>query len=178
MSTQGFNFNAAHSDRWSVSFTNLPTITDPRDLAMYDRFVKSLVLPDYNMGEIISRGPFGFQVRHQAIPLPNVDLSQLQIEFKLNETMKNYLNIFGWMRNLKYAEELDPKEEFVRNNTIKGILLTVMDNQKRPVAVLTFTKCFLLSLSSLSLDTGSSEEISFTCNFSYEEIKYEERSIV
>lgn len=172
-----FNFNTLHSDRWSVAFSNLPTIDDPRDLVMFDRFVKSLVIPDYNMEEIISYGNFGYQIRHPAIPKANIDLSQVQIEFKLSEDMQNYLKLFGWMKNLKYSEELNPNI-LVRKNTIKAINLMISDNQKRTIATLSFTQCFLLSLSSLSLEQGSSEEITFTCNFSYEEINYTTESIL
>ena len=36
-----------------------------------------------------------------------------------------------------------------------------------------FTDLFLLNLSSIQLSMGSSDEVTFTCNFSYEEILYE-----
>ena len=40
-----------------------------------------------------------------------------------------------------------------------------------------FTEAFLLGLSSISLNMGISDEITFTANFSYEEIKYETKGI-
>lgn len=168
------NINLFHGDRWSIGFSNLPGV-ETRDLAMYDRFVKSVVVPDYNIEEIISYGPGGFQIRHQSAPKKNINLSQLQIEFKLNEDLRNYFNLFNWMRNTKYAENVDTAK--FRDFSIKAINIELLDNQKRIVAVLTFTKCFLLSLSSISLETGTSDEITFTTNFSYEEINYELRSI-
>jgi len=169
-----FNMNLFHNDRWSIGFSNLPNV-DNRDLPMYDRFVKSVVVPDYNMEELISYGPGGFQIRHQVAPKKNMNLSQLQIEFKLNEDLRNYLSLFIWMRDTKYAQRVDT--ERFRDFTIKAINIEIMDNQKRLVAVLTFTKCFLLSLSSMSLENGTSDEVTFTTNFSYEEINYQLKSI-
>lgn len=171
-----FNFNTFHSDKWDVSFSNLPYV-DTRDLSMYDRFVKSVVIPDYNLEEIMSYGPEGFAVRHPVGRKVNYNLSQIQIEFKLSEDLLNYLNLFEWMRSLKYGENI-PETDFFRHHTIKSIAINIRDNQKRSIAVMRFTQCFLLTLSSLGLETGSSEEITFTANFSYEELKYERESVL
>ena len=43
---------------------------------------------------------------------------------------------------------------------------------------MSFTEAFILSLSSLSLNQGSSDEITFTVNCSYEEVIYERKSIL
>ncbi|MEM4260967.1 MAG: hypothetical protein QXG00_07035 [Candidatus Woesearchaeota archaeon] len=171
------NFNTFHSDGWTCSFSNMPSMSGVADMAMFDNFVKSLVLPDYNIEEIDSQF-MGFRVRHPVAPKLNTNLSQLQIEFKLNEDALNYLTLFEFMRQLKYAELSDNfTEDWIRKYTIKSIILNLNDNQKRLIAVIRFTEAFLLSLSSLSLTTGSAEEITFTCNFSYEEILYERKSI-
>lgn len=172
-----FSMNTFHSDKWDVAFSNLPSIEDTRDLAMYDRFVKSIVIPDYNLAEILSYGPDGFMIRHPVGRRVNTDLSQIQIEFKLSEDMLNYLNLFEWIRRIKYHENI-PENDFFRNYTIKGININIRDNQKRPIAIMTFTNCFLLSISSLSLETGNSEEITFSTNFSYEELKYDTESVL
>ena len=171
--------NLFHNDKWAISFSNLPSLAAIRDMKMYDNFVKSVVFPDYNMGEIISNIK-GFNIRHPLGGIKaNEDLSQLQIEFKLSEDMKNYINLFEWMQALKYGQVTDfnNEEEFFRKNTIKSINLNIMDNQKRTIAVWRFTEAFLLGLSSISLNMGISDEITFTANFSYEEIKYETKTI-
>lgn len=170
--------NTFHNDKWQVSFSNLPSLGTIRDMRMYDNYVKSVVFPDYNMGEIISDMPGGFKIRHPQGPRPNEDLSQIQIEFKLSEDMKNYINLFEWMQALKYGNVTDfnDDEDFFRKYTIKSINLNILDNQKRPIAVWRFTQAFLLTLGSVSLDAGISEEVTFTVNFSYEEIFYETKA--
>lgn len=166
--------NLFHNDKWIPTFSNIPTVSDNSDMRYYDNYVKSFIVPDYNLDEIYSDGTGGFRIRHPKGGMwPNKDLSQLQIEFKLSEDMLNYLLFFKWMRQIKYGEINDSHTDFFRKYTIKKLILSILDNQKRTVANLIFTELFLLNLSSMQLTMGSSEEVVFTCNFSYEEILYE-----
>jgi len=170
--------NVFHNDKWQLNFSNLPSLGALRDMKLYDNYIKSVVFPDYNMQEIYS-DMMGFRVRHpEAGVRANFDLSQLQIEFKLSEDMKNYINLFEWMQALKYGQvsNFNTDEEFFRKNTIKSINLNILDNQKRPIAVWSFTECFLSTLGSLSLDMGVSDEVTFTANFTYEEIKFKTKA--
>jgi len=171
--------NTAHSDKWTLTFSNMPTLGSMRDMRMYDSYIKSVTIPEYSMGEIISNG-MGFNIRHPLGGIKaNQDLAQLTVEFKLSEDLQNYSNLFLWMQNLRYGkvENFNTEEEFFRLNTIKSINLNILDNQKRIIALFRFTQAFLLSLSSLSLNNGSSDEILFSCGFSYEEIFYESKNI-
>jgi hypothetical protein len=146
---------------------------------MYENYVKSFTFPDYNMQEIFSDIK-GFRIRHPVAGIKaNEDLSQIQIEFRVSEDMKNYAHLFLWMQALKYGRSdiFKDEAEFFRLNTIKSINLVILDNQKRSIVNWSFTEAFLLSLSSLSLNMGTSDEISFTCNFSYEEIKFDIKTI-
>lgn len=171
--------NLFHNDKWTISFSNLPTLSTIRDMRIYDNFVKSVTMPDYNMGELYSDIK-GFRIRHPFAGInANIDLSQLQIEFKLSEDMRNYINLFEWMQALRYGKVtgFNSEEEFFRKYTIKSINLNILDNQKRTIAVWRFTEAFLLTLSSLSLNNGTSEEVTFTTNFSYQEIFYEAKTV-
>ena len=171
--------NTLHSDKWQVTFSNIPTLESNRDFRIYENYVKSFTFPDYNMSELYSEIR-GFRIRHPVGGIKaNEDLSPIQIEFRVSEDMKNYANLFLWMQALKYGRSDIFKDEadFFRLNTIKSINLQILDNQKRPVTIWKFTEAFLISLSSLSLNTGTSDEISFTCNFSYEEIKFDIKTI-
>jgi len=175
--SMSFNFNTFHSDGWNCNFTNLPSLSGQTDLSQFDNFVKSIVIPDYNMEEITSDYK-DFRIRHPAAPNINKNFAQVQIEFKLNEDMSNYLSIFEYMRQLKYGELSDDyTDELIRKYTIKSIILSLNDNQKRPIAVMRFTEAFILSLSSLALTTGTAEELTFSVVCSYQELLYERKSI-
>jgi hypothetical protein len=179
MATETMFPNLFHSSNWQVNFSNMPALESIRDMRLYDNLVKSVTFPDYNMSEIYSDF-MGFRVRHPEAPKINVDLSQIQISFKLSEDMRNYIYLFEWMKAMKAGDVTDfsSEEDLFRKNTIKSISLNILDNQKRTVAVWRFTEAFLLSLSSLALDNGISEEVTFTCNFSYEQILYEKKNVL
>ena len=158
--------NPFHQDKWKVNFSNIPSVTGFEKMPLYDLYVKSVVLPDVNITEQFSNFQ-QFQIRHP-ISKGNVELSQLQITFKADENLENYYNLFTWMLNLRYGQDIDTT--LIRDNTIKSIDILMLDNQKRIKGKLNFSKCFLLSLSSLSLDYGVVDEVPFTANFSYEEV--------
>tara|TARA_Y100000310_G_C20704363_1_gene833724 strand:+ start:20147 stop:20638 length:492 start_codon:yes stop_codon:yes gene_type:complete len=127
------------------------------------------------MEEIQSFGPNGFMNRHPVAGMKkNTNLSQMQVEFKLSEDMRNYFHFFRWIQELKYGiPENGAYEGLIRKYTIKSATLSILDNQKRPVVNVRFTELFLLNLSSVQLTMGSSDEVTFTSNFSYEEIFYD-----
>lgn len=164
--------NTFHSDSWNVTFSNIPSISDMRNMRYYDSYVKSVILPDYNIQEFYSPGNNGFGVRHPVAPKVNDNLSQLQVEFKLSEDMYNYIQLLYWMQQIKYGKIDNSHDDYFRKYTIKEICINMLDNQKRKVVDILFTQCFLITLSSLSLEMGNSEEVNFVCNFSYEELKY------
>jgi hypothetical protein len=149
-----------------------------QDMAIFDNFVKSVVLPDYSIEEIYSDYKT-YRIRHPGTPKMNANLSQIQIEFKLSEDMLNYITLFEYMRQLRYGElDLDNvDDDRIRKYVIKSIILNLMDNQKRLISVLRFTNAFILSLSSLPLTTGTADEMTFTITCSYSELLYERKSI-
>ena len=173
-----FNFNLFHQDSFDIAFSNLPSITEMKDLSISDRFVKSLTIPEYTLVQILSNGPDGFLIKHPVGPKANADLGILAIEFKLSEDAINYLNLFECMMSVKYASNLNMTEtDLFRKYVIKGININIKDNQKRKIATLTFTNAMLINLGGLSLEMGVAEEVLFSTAFSYEELKYNRFSI-
>jgi len=165
--------NTFHNSRWKVTFSNVPTVDKVDDLKYLEHYIKSITIPDYNIQELYSEFK-GARVRHP-ISRINDNLTQFQIDIKISENMENYLYLFEWLQRLRYGQELD--EEQIHHETIKRITLHTLDNQSRSVAMLHFTECFLMNLSSLSLDSGVDDELVMTCNFSYEEVLFERQTI-
>jgi len=177
MANSGFFPNVMHSDKWRITFSNIPTLSDASEMRYFDNYIKSCTLPPYTMGEILSQLPMGMQIRHPLGGMKrNQDLGQLPITFKVSEDMYNYLVLFKWMQELRYGE-IDPShQDFFRKYSIKRLILSMLDNQKRTVAEITFTNVFLQDLGALDLSFGTTEELSFNCSFSYEEIFYETKN--
>lgn len=166
--------NILHGDKWRLTLSNIPTLTDVGDMKYFDNYLKSLSIPSYQMGgEIISHGPGGFDIRHPLGGMrKNRDLGHLNITYKVSEDMYNYLIMFSWMMQLKYGN-IDPRhEDYFRKYSINKATLSMLDNQKRVVTELSFTQLLPITLGELSLNFGSTDELSFNMEFSYEEIFY------
>jgi len=166
--------NVLHSDKWKITFSNIPSLDDMSEMRYFDNYVKSCTIPNYSMGQIISKHPLGFDIRHPLGGMKiNQDLNQINLTFKLSEDMYNYLILFKWIQQLRYGQ-IDPRhDDFFRKYVIKKLVISMLDNQKRTVAELHFTNLFLLDLGSLDLNFGSTDELAFTTSFSYEEILYD-----
>lgn len=165
--------NIFRGDKWYLTFSNIPTVTDRHDLRLFDNYIKSFTLPSYEMGEITSHGPLGMNVRHPVGGIKiNDNLGPVSIDFKLSENMENYLYLFRWMLELKYGRLRDDYDGMIRKYYIDSLYLHLLDNQKRKTTNLKFTHVFLTNLSSLPLVFGSSPEVTFSGTFTYEEIVY------
>lgn len=159
--------NHFHADLWQVVFSNVPTITEPSELAYVERFVRTCNLPEYDLD--VDESQFrGSRILHPVAPKFNTDLGLLQIEFKLSENMKNYLYLFEWMQRIRRGEASSP----VRKYWCDELTIKMLDNQKRTTGWFTFSHAFCVALSALPLTVGTSEEVTFTANFDYEQILF------
>jgi len=170
----GFFPNVLHGDKWRITFSNIPTLNDVGNMRYFDNYIKSCTIPAYTMGEIISNLPDGWQVRHPLGGMKkNQDLGSLNLTFKLSEDMYNYLVFFSWIQNLRYGELPQSHQDYFRKYTVKKLIISMLDNQKRTVAELSFTNLFLTELGALDLTYGSTEELTYSCTFTYETVLYD-----
>lgn len=181
MSESQKNINAFSSDKWKLVLSNIPTVEgNTSDLSfLYENFVKSVVIPDYN-SELLQSHFKGSVINHPVMP-DNKELSDLLIEFKLDENFLNYFNLFSYLQELRYGKirKTPPdqvrnsprkKDSFIRLYDIKAIHILSLDNERRTQKILEFTECFVHSLSTISLEFGKSEDVTFTVNIKYQEM--------
>lgn len=162
--------NMFHNDSWSVVFSNIPN-TEPEtkiDNRLFDLYVKSFALPDLQLDTVNTDFKNG-SVR-QVMSKANDNLQQLSIEFKVSEDLRNYFILYNYLMATRYGEILD-NEDWLRFNTVKHIKLVCFDNQRREIGGIIFTNSIITSVGSLSLQMGSSEPVTFSTTFFYEEAK-------
>lgn len=177
MSTQN-NINTFSSDKWKVNFSSIPTLNSTlQDLAsLYEHSIKSITLPDYNVN--FTQSNFRASVIHHPVDHENEDLSDLLIEFVVDENFLNYYNLFEYAQKYKYhnpnipspSTNINDKKSIFRLYDIKSIDVLILDNQRRTKKILSFKECFIHSISSIALVMGESENVTFTVNFKYQEV--------
>ena len=165
MSSNNVLINTFHADKWKVNFSNIPSITNFKQLGLYDNFVRSLSIPEYTLEMTTSH--FKDEIRRYPTPKKNDNLNMLSIDFKVDENVENYHNLLTYMQAIRYGKV---NTETLVRNTINTIEISMLDNQKRTKSKISFTEAFLVSLSALSLVMGSADEHTFTAQFVYEEM--------
>ena len=160
--------NMFHNDSWSVIFSNIPNASPETkvDMRLFDLYVKSFALPDLQLDTANTEFKEG-SVR-QVMSKANDNLQMMSIEFKVSEDMRNYFILYQYLMATRYGKILD-KEKWLRNNVVKNIKLKCLDNQKREIGGIIFTNAIITSVGSLSLQMGSSEPVTFSVTFFYEE---------
>jgi hypothetical protein len=169
------SINLWHNDLWTISFSNIPSVTTITDLDIFNQFVKSVNFPEYS-GENENTDQFiGFRAEHPIGHSLNREVGMLQVEFKIDEQFKNYIHLFTWMQNIRYGQNIDT--ELLRDYVCKEISLTILDNLKRTQGRFSFTKATCIGLSAIPMAYGTGEEVTFMANFDYEQVLWNPENI-
>lgn len=179
MSLPQEHINVHFKNNFKVNFSNIPTVGSFGDIRfLYEQMTHSVTLPDYNQDLIESH--FQNRISYNPISKDNDGLSDLLIEFKIDEKFLNYYNLFQFMRKTRRGEPTPPdtritprnrfaQEQYIHNYDIETINLQILNGQQIHVATLSFKGVFVVSLSTVSLTFGDSDENTFTVNFKYRE---------
>lgn len=165
--------NVAHSDKFSVTFSNIPGYvpsvgSNVDNMNLYDLYVKEVNFPGMAL-TLVQTNFRNYEINHPSSK-SNDNLGDITITFKMSEGMLNYYYIFRWIKNLRETVNVN-SEEFFRNNFIKQIRLSVLDNQKRAKFYYDFSNGFVIDLSSINFTNGIDEEITFTVTIKYEDVQ-------
>lgn len=142
-------------------------------------FVQSVNLPTIQLGDTAVPTPF----RRMPIAGDHIDFGDLQITFKVDESMKNYIELFNWIKaigfpdNFEQHKAVDPK--FVKYGSGEGVYsdatLVVMSSAMNPIHEIIFTELFPVSLTDFVFDSRNSDveyiEATATFKFSKFDIK-------
>lgn len=162
--------NVAYSDKFKISLSNIPTVSNLRDLAYYDNYVRAVSFPPLSLTLLDSN--FRNTRVYHPISRDNVETNLIRITFKVSEGYKNYYNIWSWLKNLRAGSISDGKKELIREDWIENIRLTILDNENRDAAYFDFKECFVTNLTELTLVNGTSSELEFSIDIDYLKLDY------
>ena len=137
-------------------------------------FVQGINLPGMNLGETQEPSPF---VR---IPVPGDHLSfnELVMTFRVDEDMRNYLELHDWLRGLGFPDNFQQykalnDQTFNEFGSGEGILsdasLMILNSAMNPNIEVTFEDVYISSLSDLDFTYSGLDVDYITCtaNFRY-----------
>lgn len=134
-------------------------------------FVQRVNIPSITLGGEPVETPFS------RIPIPGTRLTygQLRVEFKVDEDMRNYMEIFSWLQQLGFPDSFEQYGTIARQPVQSGlgvysdITLTLLNSTMNPNKELTFLECYPVDLSDITMDSTSVdvEYVTATATFVY-----------
>lgn len=149
-------------------------------------FVQSVSLPSITLNRTEIPTPF------VKIPLAgdHLDFGELTVTYKVDESLKNYLEIYNWLIAIGFPDSFDQFKSIdnVRQSRNTGIVsplsgqgiysdvtLTILSSAMNPIHNITYYNAFPTSLSELEFVTTDSDinYLTSTVSFSYQKFTVE-----
>jgi hypothetical protein len=135
-------------------------------------FVTRTSIPGFSLGVAEYPNPF------VVLPIPGdkIDFGELQVTFKVDEDMKNYLEIFNWIMGMGFPDRYEQYASIKRMGKGSGLgiysdaTLTVLTSAMNPNIEFSFRNVFPFSLTEIDFSTQSAdvEYVEATASFRYE----------
>lgn len=98
-----------------------------------------------------------------------VEFAELDLSFIVDENMHNYNEIFSWMQGLGSPETSDQRKDLEENKygTRSDIAVLIENSNRNANLKFTFTDCFPVALSGVSLDVTGTDIIYPECSVTF-----------
>jgi hypothetical protein len=127
-------------------------------------FVQSVILPSINLNRTFIATPF--------INLPvagdHLEFGNLEVTFRVDEDMQNYLELYNWMQGLGFPDNFDQYKNIAARtrgplsggvdpltgeSVYSDATLLILSSNMNPISEITFIDVFPIGLSQLSFDS-------------------------
>lgn len=147
-------------------------------------FVQTCSLPSITLNRVDVGTPF------VKIPFAgdHLDFGELSINFKVDEDLKNYMEIYNWLIGIGFPDNFDQYKaiDYQRKNTTNtgtvdrmtgaGVYsdatLTILSSHRNPIHSITFQDAFPTSLGELEFSATNSDVDYLTCTATFAYRKY------
>lgn len=118
-------------------------------------FVQKVSVPSVSLGSVDVDTPF------TKIPFPGtrITFGNLQVTFKVDENLQNYLEIFRWLEGIGFPDNFSQYAGIANQGASSGegifsdVTLLVLSSAMNPTHEITFVDCFPVDLSDLAFDS-------------------------
>lgn len=118
-------------------------------------FAQKTNLPGLSISSTSQPNPF-IKVAYSG---EHIEFEDLKVTFKVDEDMKNYLEIYNWLKGLGKPEyfgqykNLESSPSYSGNGIYSDVSLIILNSAKKPCFEVTYRDAFPVSLSGLEFDT-------------------------
>lgn len=157
INTQPTNTNELQQSTFELKFQKLPLVT---------YFGTSIPLPGIAIEEVNQTSRFS-DIKQ---PGDRITYEELEITFIVSEDLKNWKEIFDWMRQIAPSiRDSDIVDHSDKANIFSDATLIIKNSSQNPVAEVTFRDVFPKGLSAIGFDfqVTDAEVVLATANFGY-----------
>ena len=142
-------------------------------------FIQSVSVPSVTLGTAEVDTPF------TKIPFPGTRLTfgNLSVTFKVDEDMKNYLEMFNWMKELGFPDNFAQYQNIASKSLYSGegvfsdVTLLVLTSAMNPNIEINFLDCFPVDLSELSFDSTAADVEYLTATVTFANRRFDVRQL-
>ena len=171
ISTQPSNPSFLSPLGFKLQIKKLPTV---------NYFIQSVNIPSVSLGTADAETPF------VKIPFPGTKLTfgNLQVTFKVDEDMKNYMEIYDWLKGVGFPDNFAQYTNVAGAALASGdgvysdISLIVMTSAMNPNMEVTFFDCFPVDLSELNFDSTSADVEYITATVSFANRRFDIKALI
>lgn len=143
-------------------------------------FVQAVDIPSITLGTADAETPF------VKLPFPGTRLTfgNLQVTFKVDEDMKNYIEIYEWLKAIGFPDNFAQYTNIAGAALASGegvfsdITLIVLTSAMNPNLEVTFMDCFPVDLSSLQFDSTSADVQYLTATVTFANRRFDIKPLV
>lgn len=159
------NTNLLHPNKFALSFARLPHV---------QYFCQKVIFPGMFLGEALHTTPF----IDRFAPGDKLIYDYLQISFMVDEDMKNWNELYEWIRGISYSESFQEYRNLGKllpvnpSNISKtpqysDASLTIYDSKETPKLRYNFLDCFPTTISAIPFDTTTGPATVITCDATF-----------
>lgn len=149
-------------------FTPLEFQVNIKRLPNVEFFVQKTAIPGVSGNPAIMPTPFN---RLNFTP-DKLQYSPLELSFIVDEEMKNYIEVFNWIKGTTFPEQYEQYRRLAESDdgVDSDITIIAFNSHKNPSIKISFTNCQPTALSPLMLDTTQADLVypEATVTFSYD----------
>lgn len=140
-----------------------------------DYFVQAINIPALTLGTVDMATPF----QKLLIPGDKVDFGTLTATIRVDEELRNYLELYNWIIQVGFPDTFDQYLNIANANIGEGVLsdatLTVLSSARNPILNVKFSNLYPVSISDLNFDSRQTDlnYIDVDVNFHYQSFKLE-----
>jgi hypothetical protein len=143
-------------------------------------FIQKATIPSVSLGIADIDSPF------TKVPFPGTKLTfgNLQVTFKVDENMLNYLEIYSWLRDVGFPDNFAQYSNIAGQQVTSGegvfsdITLIVLSSAMNPNVEITFFDCFPVDLSELEFDSTLSDVDYLTATATFASRRFDIKALV